>query len=160
MSVVGLIERVRGLSDCEVSPAGGLPQIEPPFVLPDDLKGFYELCGGLTLYKDSSYTVVFVPPDRVVPANPVIVGEAGETDISASWHILVEDTNGDYLTIDLNPMRLGRCYDSFYDRHGVPGSCPIIAQSFCELLERLIENGGEHWYWLRPGFSPIGDAYD
>ncbi len=160
MSVVDLIDRVRGLSDCEVLPADGLPQLGPSFVLPDDLKDFYELCGGLTLYRDSPYTAVFVSPDRVVPANPVIVGEAGDTDISASWHILVDDTNGDYLTIDLSPERLGRCYDSFYDRHAVPGSSPIIAKSFSELLERLIENRGEHWYWLRSGFNPIGDAYD
>ncbi len=160
MSVVELIDRVRGLSDCEVLPTGGLPKIDPSFVLPDDLRDFYELCGGLTLYKDSPYTAIFVSPKLLVPANPLIVGEAVETDISASWHILVDDTNGDYLTIDLSPERLGRCYDSFYDRHGVPGSCPIIARSFSELLERLIENRGDHWYWLRPDFKSIGDAYD
>ncbi len=159
MTVVELIDRVRGLSDCEVLPAEGLPTIGPSFVLPDDLKTFYEVCGGLILYRGGPYTSVFVSPNRVVPANPVIVGEAVETDISASWHILVDDTNGDYLTIDLSPERLGRCYDSFYDRHGVPGSCAIIARSFSELLERLIDNRGEHWYWLRSGFKSLGDAY-
>jgi hypothetical protein len=90
----------------------------------------------------------------------VIVGEACEDDISASWHLIVDDTNGEYLTIDLSENRVGRCYDSFFDRHGVRGSCPIIATSFSELLQRLIENRGQHWYWLQEGFESLGDAYD
>jgi hypothetical protein len=69
-------------------------------------------------------------------------------------------SNGDYLTIDLNQERLGRCYDSFYDRHGIVGSYPTIAKSFTELLEQLFNNKGELLYWLNKDFPSLGDAYD
>jgi len=66
---------------------------------------------------------------------------------------------GATVTIDCSPTRLGRCQDGFWDRHAVAGSCPLVALSFAELLERLVEGRGERWYWLRddPGY---GDAYD
>lgn len=57
-------------------------------------------------------------------------------------------------------LRLGRCYDSNWEIHGVAGSCPIIANSFTELLERLVMNNGKHWYWLQDDFTSLGDAYD
>jgi antitoxin YokJ len=129
-------------------------------MLPGDLREFYELCGGATLFRSASYTCVFVPPEQVVPANPVIVGEKGEGDLSEGWYIIASDGQGEYLTIDCHPARLGRCYDSFSDRHGVRGSCPIIATSFGTLLQRLLDGRGSHWYWLRPEFQSLGDAYD
>jgi len=42
----------------------------------------------------------------------------------------------------------------------MPGSCPIIARGFTSLLSTLFENRGEHWYWLRPDYQSMGDAYD
>jgi hypothetical protein len=154
-----ILTSIQTIPDCEVLPWQGLPNIQFPYVLPDDVKTFYQLCGGVVLYRDAPFTATIVQPERVVPANPVIVGEACQDDISASWHV-IGDTDGEYLTIDLHEERLGRCYDSFFDRHGVPGSCPIIATSFSELLQCLIENHGQHWYWLRSGFKSLGDAYD
>ena len=141
-------------------PTKGMPSLQPPHRLPDDLKRFYELCGAVMLFEQNDYHVLIVPPDRVVPANPLIVGQEYEDDITASWYIIGDDGNGDYLTIDLGPERLGRCYDSFRETHGLVGNCPIIARSFSELLTSLHETRGDHWYWLRPEFVPIGDAYD
>jgi hypothetical protein len=40
---------------------------------------------------------------------------------------------------------------------GHPGENPVIALSFTELLERLLDSG-EHPYWLRPEFVRYGDA--
>jgi hypothetical protein len=37
---------------------------------------------------------------------------------------------------------------------------PIVARSFTDLLSRLLRAEGNHWYWLEPGFEPLGDAYD
>ena len=47
-----------------------------------------------------------------------------------------------FITIDLFKERLGKCYDSFWDRYGVVGEQPIIANSFTELLEQLFKGKG------------------
>jgi len=158
--VTELLQRIRGLSGCEVYQSQGQPDVSAHHVLPDDLRRFYALCGGLSLYERANYPVFFSRPKEVVPANPVIAGEQVGDDISASWYVIANDGAGEYLTIDLHPQRLGRCYDSFSDRHGVAGSCPIIATSFTDFLERLVANQGRHWYWLEPDFRSLGDAYD
>ena len=49
------------------------------------------------------------------------------------------DSEDNYITIDLYKEKNGRCYDSFWDRHGVVGECSVIAISFTELIERLLE---------------------
>jgi hypothetical protein len=155
-----ILDAVRKTRDCSVLPPIGIPTVGSKYSLPEDVSLFYSACGGALLYEQSEFPALIVPPDHVVPANPIIVGEECEDDISAAWHIIVDDLKGNYLTVDLSPPRLGRCYDSFFDRHAVRGSCPIIARSFSELFERLWRNGGKHWYWLEPDFVPIGDAYD
>jgi hypothetical protein len=155
-----LVEAVRQQPNCEVLGAAGLPTLGEGHVLPDDLRRFFEICGGLTLYRDADYAARIVGAIGLRPANPLIVGRQVEDDISASWYVIADDLQGEYLTIDLSPARLGRCYDSFSDRHALRGSCPVIALSFSELLERLIKNDGQHWYWLRAGFESLGDAYD
>lgn len=70
-----------------------------------------------------------------------MIGEKTEYDISSNWYIIGRDMNKEYITIDLNPLRLGRCYDSYWENHGVPGNCAIIATTFTELIT-------------------LGDAYD
>ncbi|RUS09195.1 hypothetical protein EFW59_02324 [Bacillus subtilis] len=93
-------------------------------------------------------------------ANPIIVGELCEEDISSEWYIVCTDGKGEYLTIDLNEERKGKCYDSFFDRHGIVGETQVIANSFTDLIQRLLENKGKHWYWLRDDHISLGDAYD
>jgi hypothetical protein len=155
-----LIKKIKTIPDCVVYPPNGLPDIEEKYQLPDDIKEFYHLCGGVCLYINGECTANIVPSNEFIPANPVIVGERCEDDITSNWYIIANDGNGDYLTIDLKEERLGRCYDSFWDRHGIVGECPIIANSFIELLEHLIDNKGQYWYWLRDDFETYGDAYD
>ena len=161
MRVKELIDEIKILPNCKVYPPKGLPKIDSgKHRLPDNIKEFYQYCGGIVLFKSESYSSNIVPPDEFVLANPVIVGELCEEDITSEWYIIVDDGNGDYLTIDLSSDRLGRCYDSYWDRHGIVGECPIIAKSFTELLENLVLNKGNQCYWLKSEFTPIGDAYD
>lgn len=155
-----LIRSLRTAPEFDVLPPQAQPRVTGGHVLPADLATFYSLCGGITLYRDAEYPIAVVPANQFVPANPVIVGDLCEYDITSTWYILARDGNGEYLTIDLSPERNGRCYDSFYERHGVRGSCPIIATSFTDLLERLIANRGGHYHWLRSDFMTLGDAYD
>jgi hypothetical protein len=160
MSIESLVNKIKTLPDCVVYPPSGIPAVNKSHTLPDDVHKFYELCGGVLLYEKADYSILIVPPQDFLLANPIIVGELCEEDISSDWYICATDRNGEYITIDLNPKRLGRCYDSFYDRHGVVGECSIIATSFTDLLERFIENKGRYWYWLQKDFIPLGDAYD
>jgi hypothetical protein len=40
---------------------------------------------------------------------------------------------------------------------GQPGQNPVIATSFTELLDRMLDSGGRP-YWLNPKFVSYGDA--
>lgn len=125
----------------------------------DDLAYFYTHYETVCFFPDSDYSYTIVAPHEFVPANPVIVGEMCPVDISSSWYIIGRNDSGDYLSIDLHPARLGRCYDSSFDRHGVVGESQIIAVSFTDLLLRLFNAGGAYPYWLRSDFVSLGDAY-
>lgn len=161
MKVKELINEIKTWPNCKVYPPTGLPSIDDKkHNLPDDIIEFYKLCGGVTLFESESYASNIVSPDKFVLANPVIVGELCEDDITSEWYIIADDGNGDYITVDLSNERLGRCYDSYWDRHGVVGECPIIATSFTQLLENLVVNKGKQCYWLKDEFVSLGDAYD
>lgn len=155
-----LITQIRTLPDCRVQEPTGLPQIdETKHILPDDIKEFYLLCGGAVLFENQDYPIYILPPEQFVLANPVIVGEICEEDLSSNWYIICNEGSGEYITVDLNPQRLGLIYDSFSDRHAVEGESQVIACSFTELLERLINNQGQYWFWLEDEFESLGDAY-
>ena len=72
--------------------------IKPEHRLPEDVRAFYHLCGGLSLAEHSSYPVSIVPPTQYVLANPVILGEDRARrvlqeqgkDISWSWYIVAD----------------------------------------------------------------------
>lgn len=155
-----VLSQIKAEPDCSVLPLACLPHVKAEHVLPDDLLEFYRLCGGVRLFDSSDYPYRICSPDELVPANPVLIGEEWEGEISSSWYIVAWDGNGDALTIDLHPQRLGRCYDSFWDRHVIIGDSAIIALSFQELLTRLLEGRGEHPWWLHSDWVSYGDAYD
>ena len=166
MSLEQLLTHIQATPGCRVEAPDGLPLVAETHRLPDDLRNFYRLCGGLSFAEHTSYSVAIVPPSRFVLANPVILGEMselaqlGEEEISWYWYIVADWGNGDYLTIDLSQKRWGRCYDSFHETHGLRGDTPIVAMSFTELWTFLYEKRGQYWYWLQPGFVSLGDAYD
>lgn len=160
MKVKELLKKISTLSDCKVYPPNGLPITDENLDLPEDVKEFYSLCGGITLYENKDYSIKIAAPDEFVLANPLIVGERCEDDISSNWYIVAHSGNSEFLTIDLSPDRFGKCYDSFIDRHGVVGESQIIALSFTELLKNLVNNSGDYWYWLKDDFIQLGDAYD
>ena len=161
-----LVMKAKSFTGMKVFAPTGLPKVEKDHVLPEDLKLFYKLCGGMELYKNGDYPIEIFPPEKVVRANPIIIGDIqgipnsgiSTEDISENWYIIAHDYNGDYTTIDLSRDRLGRCYDSFHELH--PGNSPIIAKAFTDLVEGLIDGEGQRWYWLRDGFASLGKAYD
>lgn len=160
MDIMKILEKIRNTPDCIVYSPCGLTELNKEIELPDDLKEFYENCGGISFFANREYGFTIVSPKEMVLANPVIVGELCEEDISSEWYIICKDSESNYITIDLAKERLGRCYDSFWDRHGVVGECTIVAKSFTELLSQLFINQGKSLFWLDDDFVYIGDAYD
>lgn len=160
MEMIELIEKIRNTEGCKVFEACGLPDIDNVEKLPTDVKTFYENCGGICFFVGTPYEFTVVKPNEMVLANPVIVGELCEEDISSKWYIVCKDVEDNYITLDMGEERKGRCYDSFWDRHGVVGECTIVARTFTELLQSLLESKGEELFWLSSDFEYIGDAYD
>lgn len=156
MRVIELIESVRTAQGCRVSPPTGVPDV--PYRLPNDLLDYFTVCGGLTLFEGAEYGINLVGPSDFVRANALIAGADDPSDISHDWYV-VAVSDGQYVSIDLNADRLGRCYDSFWDRHAVAGSCSIVAMSFEEFFAKLVNGRGDRWFWLESGFVTYGDAY-
>jgi antitoxin YokJ len=101
-----------------------------------------------------------VKADRLRSANVEMLGELIEDDRSAMWFIVAESRSGEYVSIELGAERLGGCYDSLVDRHGVAGSCAVVANSVSECFERSLTASGSRHYWRADDFVPYGDAYD
>lgn len=163
-----LIQRARERPDCVVLPPGEQPQIPLPHVLPPDVQTFYALCGGIRFFGGSLYQLTVLSPTEIQLTNDLLLGTLSESERAAcqddrswTWYTIARDDNGDYISIDGDPLRSGRCYDSFWDRHGLPGDCAIVARSFTELLGFLLDEvTPSQPYWVHPAFPSLGDAYD
>lgn len=160
MDLPDVLRRIAADDACKLLPPSGMPAVASEHRIPEDVLEFYRVAGGAALFSGSNYDYSIVGPKEVRPANLVMGLDSGGSDISDAWYIIATDGEGEYLTIDLDLARLGKCYDSFHEIHGVAGSMPIIARSFTELLQRLLDNRGEYPYWLRDDFAKLGDAYD
>jgi len=155
-----LIDEIARSGDCVVLPSSGFPKGISSEASHSDIVEFYTLCGGILFYPNSEYAIEIVQPKDFVSSNERILGEQYD-DISASWYVIAQSGLEQFISIDLDPDRYGRCYDSFYDTHAVAGSCPIIAVSLIDLIQRLFRSSGAYWYWLDDQkFESIGDAYD
>jgi antitoxin YokJ len=125
------------------------------FALPDDLRFFYESCGGAELFVASGFMIRIVSPEELILTNTVIFGgmaleaeiwEELERHKSRSWYRVAQgDGESQYVSIDLALKCPGTCYDSHWVNH--PGNSKIIAYSFTEFLYRTIMGRGKAYYW-------------
>ncbi|HVR44522.1 MAG TPA: SMI1/KNR4 family protein [Thermoanaerobaculia bacterium] len=160
MSVRPSLQELWKRRDCSVAPPFGEPALPEGIVLPDDLLEFYRLCGGADLFVGSEHALRILGPMEFAPADPVIFGRALPQSASATWWVIARRAGDAFITIDLDPARSGRCYDSAWDRHGVAGNCPVVSRSFTNLLATLASRGsGEPW-WNDPSWPRLGDALD
>lgn len=113
MSIEMLIKKIASTSDCRLFEADGLPTIDEKHRLQKILGNFMNNVGGAVLYKNADYPIYIVRPVEFKLANPVIVGELCEEDISSEWYIVCTDGKGKYLTIDLNEDRKGKLRQLF-----------------------------------------------
>ena len=167
MALTALLDRIAHDPDCAVLPAAGQPNIDSAHVVPEDVRAFYDVCGGVTIGRGSEYEVRLVGPDECVLANNVILGdtllrdlanrvpEELQRDASWDWYLIADLWNGDYLVIDAGQARNGACYDAHWETYmdTYHDRMPAIASALTSLLERLYANKGRYWYWLEPGFE-------
>ena len=144
-----------------LAPAEGYaPHKNVPSGLPKDLEFYLENYHSIVFFPKAPYSIKIVGLTEFERANKVLIGEEHKEDMSHNWFLIADDSNSQYITIDLSKDRWGYCYDSFWDRYGVVGEQAIIAKSFTELLERIYACKGQQWYWLNSAFISYGDAYD
>ena len=155
--IKSLLKTASRHESCQLKDPDGQPRSELP--LPEDLKEFFEVAGGMKLFAGADYPFEIVSPNEFTKSNPVICDVNGEDDISFHWYIVAKEPP-QYISIDLHPDRLGRCYDSFWDCHAVAGACAIVATSFTALLDQLLQAQGRELFWKQPDFIVLGDAYD
>ena len=72
MTIVELVERIRGNPKCRVTAQNPAQTLDASLVLPEDLKEFYNLCGGADLFLDEDYGFRIVSPSEFKPATPDI----------------------------------------------------------------------------------------
>ncbi len=60
MNLITLIHRLTSDPDCAVFPPTGQPQRESPLSAPEDVRAFYDLCGGVIIAQGSPYAVHIV----------------------------------------------------------------------------------------------------
>ena len=160
-NVLELLRAIRQTLHCTVMPPCGMPTIQSGLALPLDVRTFYEAAGGVRLYEKGGWANRIVGPAEFVPADLVFWGEQTTADgPESAWYAVADVQDGNYLLIDLNPSRLGRCYDGFHETYRTPGYMAVVAESFTEMLERLYRQGNNQSYWLQDGFQSRGDAYD
>ncbi len=160
MDIERLIIQMSKDSNYEVKKPNGQPSILDGHVLPDDLQEFYRLCGGVSCYIASGgFPINVLAPAEVKPANLELIGESCPNDISSSWYLIADALDGNYISIDFAPERLGRCYESFEYSHAVAGNCPIVALSFTQFLQNLFDYKGDYFFWKDINHSDLGDAY-
>jgi len=144
--------------------------------LPSDLLKFYHQTNGADLFGTGSAARCRIVPMEQMKSldwgeNPDALGSYGPND--RIWHRIVLLPDGSWLAInlDLNARdpRPKKSDDWHYDPnfhaicHGTdatqnkPGLNPVVALSFTELIERLLDCGGRP-YWLDPNFVSYGDA--
>lgn len=158
-----LIRAVRQSGDCEVRDPTRRPSAEERARLPADHVRWLEEIGQARMFPGGDGGIDILPVEQVVAANPLIRMVSGPTgDISDDWVTVakVSDATDHFLTMDLGPARLGRVYDSFWDRHAIAGSTDIIAMSFTDLIARILAAQGRELWWTLPSFARLGDAYD
>jgi hypothetical protein len=168
METIDEVVKLAGaMPGCEVLPPAGQPKLSSKrHKLPKDLRRFYELAGGASLFADQHLGFRVVTPKEFVPANPVLLPKSVYSEyrkdfaLSDSWYLICMTTGeGEAISIELAAGRSGRCYDSIHEVHGT-GDSRIIAQSFTELLFRLLESRGKKLWWEGPKGCSYGGAFD
>ncbi len=166
--LIELMENMSGHPNCQMKPPAGMPEILQEHVLPEDLQLFYRHCGGLRVI-DGEYELARIVSPKKVIQSWVGIGlltpeqlEEGRGHPSWSWYIIGcgDWGSGHNISVDLNPARLGNYYYGFWDSFAEPGSTPVLATSFFDLLDRMWASRGKSFSRDEPEFRSLGDFFE
>ena len=158
-------------------------RVKDSFHVPEELCAFYHRTDGAELFGRGADAAVRILP--AAGMEPLDWGEPPEQGGNSrgpggrTWHRLARLADGGWLAInldinkhrapwrdrpDLRERQQALGYDHFApicrgsdETRGQPGRNPVVALSFSELLERLLDGDGTP-YWLDPAFAGYGDA--
>jgi len=158
--ISSLIKQIENDSRCEVYKSQGVPSPIEGVEIPEDLKEFYSLCGGLVLFEGSKYQWNILSVEEIKNAQDVI--REGEPEIKElkSFVTIAEDGNGDFLAISISGSNVGQVVDAFHETFGDIGDTTVIALSFTEFLTKLYRNGGNYPYWLEDHENVYRDWFE
>jgi hypothetical protein len=134
------------------------------YALPDDLRAFFRRYDHVRLFvsNPTDWVYAFGPITALHPTWQDVFGPtAGPNDqLAPDWLSVCDCGDGNFLALDLasgpDPVRnYIACDHKVFAR---PGYEPIVAQSFTELLERMLHEDGQTRFWHTDGFVRYGDA--
>lgn len=172
-----LLARLSG-AEHAITRGAGLEEL--PRHVPPDLAKFYHQTDGAELFGRADSAAC-----RIVPVRHFGRLDWGkvadflrdcDTPNGHIWYRLAWLADGSWLAVNPQPARppalrelarrepahprwhnLAAICHCHADTAGVPGKNPVVAHSFTELLERILDAGGRP-YWLDPQFPGYGDA--
>lgn len=137
----------------------------------DDMIEFYNLCNGISFFIDKYEPIHILPINDIYPANNEFFTEEivalerkyNQYDewICNNWFLIASLENSNYIVIDFSSNKKGKCYLALWDSYAVEGESPILAYSFTELLENILQYNQDEWFWKQSSFieKQMGDAY-
>ncbi|MCG8550320.1 MAG: SMI1/KNR4 family protein [Desulfobacterales bacterium] len=155
-----ILIKIQNSDGCDVFPAQGQPKLASKVIIPEDMRLFYELCGGVKLFSNKEYHWRILAPNEIALAEKSILDESEIIPELGNLFLIADDGNGDYLAINLDRKSNGYVVDAFHETFGVIGDTPVIAFSFTELLESLYENSGEYPFWLSDKSNQYKDWFE
>jgi hypothetical protein len=122
--------------------------------LDPDLRAFYLHCDGADLFERPNSPYRILPLAGVIRARVAIRGKDDDSRGPASWYVLCEVQDGNYVVVDVGSQQGDRypLIDGYREMFPDPEYCGRIADSFSEFLGKALRSGGSH-YWLKDGES-------
>ncbi len=115
-----------------------------------DLRAFYLHCDGARLFKRDDEIYRILPLSEIVRARVAILGRDSDDHGPASWYVVCDTGDTDYVALDTSTTENGRypLLDCFHETFMEPEGNRRIAHSFSDFLERALHSGG-CLYWLK-----------
>jgi hypothetical protein len=118
--------------------------------LDPDLRAFYLHCNGAELFERRPETNYWLLPlSKIIRARVAILGEDTDAYGPASWFVLCNVQDGNYVMLDASVRNDERypLLDGWHEGFPQPKYCKRIANSFEEFLGQALQSGGS-LYWL------------
>lgn len=117
--------------------------------LDPDLRAFYLHCNGAELFERPNSPYRFLPLSGIIRARIAIRGKDEDSRGPASWYVLCDVGDGNYVVVDTGDLKDGRypLIDGYREMFPDPEYCERLAGSFAELLDKALRSGGRH-FWL------------